>query len=635
VHKILDRVCETTIGTSTGNLTLAGAVAGFRTFAAAGYANNETFFYCIEAVDSNGVPTGDWEVGYGTYVSATPAIARTKVSASSNSNALVNFAAGTKRVFVTLPIAKVEPVVPTVISVGTQFSSTGVPTATLPATHAADDILLLLIQQANQVDYAAPAGYERLGPQNGIGAAGAAGSTKLCMFWKRDNGAESAPTLTDSGDHTFGVMLAIRGADTLEKPHLLMQGFKFVASTTAGTSSGGGGRGWSKVPHCLYLGIFAHAVDSASAQGSGQSAVTMVNVTEVFDGSTTDGVGGGIYVMSGELDNHVGLPFTMGLTWANSTVDVSQMIAFVPNGYQTGSARRSPEVQIFIGSPADLDDNWRKPSYATRVFVQKCDGGQGGSGGNTTTTAAGGGGGAGGGYDEAWFDHAELSANVTVHAGRGGAVGTGLNQAGTAGTVSWFDTNGPLIAGNYNTGTVATAAGVADGGNGGCGGGIGTPGPVQTTRLTVNVQGSSVAGSGLRGAPGGSGTTAPVGGSEAEWGGGGGESGADTDAAITSANNGNSQRGGGGGSGGRTNTIISQPGRGGGAAATFAAQGATGAQSTRLPYGGAGGVNGGSSVVLGGTGGFPGGGGGGGAGVAGGFGGAGGHGCVVVTTHFE
>ena len=94
-----DRVCETTTTTGTGNVTLAGAVAGHQTFAAE-MANNDTCDYAIEAVDADGIPTGDWETGTGTYVSATPALARS-VLRSSNSDALVNFSAGTKRVYIT------------------------------------------------------------------------------------------------------------------------------------------------------------------------------------------------------------------------------------------------------------------------------------------------------------------------------------------------------------------------------------------------------------------------------------------------------------------------------------------------------------------------------------------------------
>lgn len=96
-----ERVKETTTGTGTGNLTLAGAVTGFQSFNAA-FGTNVSFEYCIEAVDTSGTPTGDWEVGDG-YLSASTTLVRDIVRASSNSNAAVNFSAGTKNVFCTFP----------------------------------------------------------------------------------------------------------------------------------------------------------------------------------------------------------------------------------------------------------------------------------------------------------------------------------------------------------------------------------------------------------------------------------------------------------------------------------------------------------------------------------------------------
>jgi hypothetical protein len=96
-HVVADRVKETTTTTGTGNVTLAGAVSGFRTFASM-MANNDTCFYAIQHQSAN-----EWEVGYGTFVSATPALARTTVIASSNAGAAVNFSAGTKDVLLTAP----------------------------------------------------------------------------------------------------------------------------------------------------------------------------------------------------------------------------------------------------------------------------------------------------------------------------------------------------------------------------------------------------------------------------------------------------------------------------------------------------------------------------------------------------
>lgn len=517
---------------------------------------------------------------------------------------------------------------PSIVSVGTEFSSTGVPTATLPGTHTTNDILVLCIQTSNQ-DFTTPAGYTQLGPKNAVGDAAAAGATKLCLYWKRDGGSESAPTLSDSGDHTYGVMFAVRGCPTIGDPfRMLGQAWKFTASTT-GTAD----IGTTRADNSLIVNIFAHAIDGAGAQGSSPTNSSLTSVTEQFDGSTADGTGGGIYIMSGVMAT-AGLVSASTVTWGSSTVDVSTTIAFVPE--DSFPIPRGPETSTYIGSSADLDDNWVKPSGARRVYAQLVDGGGGGSSGNTTTTAAAGGGGGGGGYDECWYDAEDLAATVTVHAGKGGAASSGLNQAGNPGVLSQFDkgNQGPLTSTSRVAGTAATAAASADGGNGGCGSGRGFTSPaVATTRIALTAATAGASNGGI-GGRGGSGTTAPVGGSEADWGGGGGESGADTDAAITSANNGNSVRGGGGGAGGRTSTGISGSGRGGGAAGVNSAQGASGSDSSKLPFGGSGGCGGGSSVATGGSGGFPGGGGGGGGGVAGGFGGRGGHGCVVVTTYF-
>lgn len=89
---LYDRVKETSTTTGTGSLTLAGAVTGFRTFASV-LSSTHTTYYVIE--DS----AGNWETGIGTFTSPAT-LARTTVKASSNSNAAVNFPAGTKYVYI-------------------------------------------------------------------------------------------------------------------------------------------------------------------------------------------------------------------------------------------------------------------------------------------------------------------------------------------------------------------------------------------------------------------------------------------------------------------------------------------------------------------------------------------------------
>jgi hypothetical protein len=93
-----DRVNVTTTTTGTGTISLGSAVSGYQDFSVIG--NGNTTYYAI--VD----PTGDWEVGIGTYSSTGPTLSRDTVLESSNSGSLVPFGAGTKNVFVTYAAEK-------------------------------------------------------------------------------------------------------------------------------------------------------------------------------------------------------------------------------------------------------------------------------------------------------------------------------------------------------------------------------------------------------------------------------------------------------------------------------------------------------------------------------------------------
>jgi len=97
---INDRVKVTSTTTGTGAMALGAAVTGFETFAQ-GIGNNNTTYYCIF---NQG--TTEFEVGLGTLDGSSANLTRTTVISSSNSDAAVNFAAGTKDVFCTLPASK-------------------------------------------------------------------------------------------------------------------------------------------------------------------------------------------------------------------------------------------------------------------------------------------------------------------------------------------------------------------------------------------------------------------------------------------------------------------------------------------------------------------------------------------------
>lgn len=93
-----DRVGETSTTTGVGTYSLAGAIAGFQAFDAIGDGNLTHYLARMG---------NEWEVGLGTVTVGTPnQVARSRILSSSNSNNAVNWSAGTKSIYVTIPSAR-------------------------------------------------------------------------------------------------------------------------------------------------------------------------------------------------------------------------------------------------------------------------------------------------------------------------------------------------------------------------------------------------------------------------------------------------------------------------------------------------------------------------------------------------
>ena len=134
-----DRVKETTTTTGTGTINLAGAETGFETFVQ-GIGNSNTTYYAIVHTSAN-----EFEVGLGTVTDASPdTLSRTTIISSTNSDSAVDFSAGTKNVFCTLPASKavIEDASNNVALAGTVTVDTGtngVPTIELKHSNASAD----------------------------------------------------------------------------------------------------------------------------------------------------------------------------------------------------------------------------------------------------------------------------------------------------------------------------------------------------------------------------------------------------------------------------------------------------------------------------------------------------------------
>jgi hypothetical protein len=129
-----DRVKETSTTTGTGTFTLAGAVEGFETFSSA-IGNSNTTYY---AITNQSTPT-EFEVGIGTVGAGT--LSRDTIISSSNSDAAVNFSAGEKNVFCTLPASKAVLENDSGVASATTFSGSGAQLTNLNASNVASGTL--------------------------------------------------------------------------------------------------------------------------------------------------------------------------------------------------------------------------------------------------------------------------------------------------------------------------------------------------------------------------------------------------------------------------------------------------------------------------------------------------------------
>jgi len=104
-----DRVMEVTTTQGTGPYALGGALPGYQTFKADGIVGVPTY-YCAFAVDSNGVPTGMWELGRGTVDASGASLTRDTVTKShlGRGGTPVDWPPGARRIMSVLPVEAIN-----------------------------------------------------------------------------------------------------------------------------------------------------------------------------------------------------------------------------------------------------------------------------------------------------------------------------------------------------------------------------------------------------------------------------------------------------------------------------------------------------------------------------------------------
>ncbi len=185
---VFDFVLETSTSTGGGDLALDGAVVGHLAFASRYTPVTDPIYYGVVAVDADGVPTGQWELGLGA-LTVGGALTRIIVHASSNSDAPVVFAAGTKRVYGAMSVAAVQALIAAAVAAhvvtsdphGDRAYVDGLVGDLAPATHASQH----QHGGADEIAVATPAA-------NAIPKAGA--SARLAKTWVEQTPASIKPS---------------------------------------------------------------------------------------------------------------------------------------------------------------------------------------------------------------------------------------------------------------------------------------------------------------------------------------------------------------------------------------------------------------------------------------------------------
>lgn len=184
----------------------------------------------------------------------------------------------------------------TYVGAGTPAFGNNTVTIGLPASTTSGDLLLLLIETANDGTFTTPTGWFAHPSPPGIGTSAGSTSTKLWAFYRYQDGTVTgvSPQASPLPNHKWGVVVAFRGVATWNNP--------FTGSAT-NTSSGNTTITFGSVTtpsaNAMVVDVVAHGVDTTGGQVSGWTNANLASVSEGFDDSTTNGSGGGIAVSYG------------------------------------------------------------------------------------------------------------------------------------------------------------------------------------------------------------------------------------------------------------------------------------------------------------------------------------------------
>lgn len=191
--------------------------------------------------------------------------------------------------------------VPTYFGQGSAVSSaTATVTPLRPASTATDDLLVLVVETANE-PIAAPTDWTQVpaSPQ-GVGTPAAAGATAVQVFWRRQPAAGYVdPVLPDAGDHIVARLFVLRGVSPTPANPITAAAVS-AGDTAASSTSVVMPATTTLIADCLVVGCLTWDTDSATGQVTGgYTNASLASLTERFGGGSSVGNGGGFSVSTG------------------------------------------------------------------------------------------------------------------------------------------------------------------------------------------------------------------------------------------------------------------------------------------------------------------------------------------------
>lgn len=173
-----------------------------------------------------------------------------------------------------------------IVGVGTASGGTGATTPGLPSGWAPGDTQYLFHQSKRLESVTAPAGWTEFVRSTPTA------DNKLVVFTRVAELGDTAPTVADTGDHGYAVILGLRGANLVaETPAADQQNTASTAASFPSVSTGGADR--------LIIHAAADGTDATGARISGAANSNLFGVVEQFDNGITSNDGGGLVIITG------------------------------------------------------------------------------------------------------------------------------------------------------------------------------------------------------------------------------------------------------------------------------------------------------------------------------------------------